>query len=361
MGNTNGLADCLDDAENATCTLADNVKTGNSTAVAKITKDMVLDLNGYTLTIENTYGAASGPAIDIQDDASLTITNGIVINEAGAKGNINVGKNASLTIDANVKTGVSATEANSVVLGAGRVLEGGLDVTGPEGDADFGTGTTTVEINGQLKGAYTQKNNVNATINGSVSVAGNAVKAEGGNLVLNGAKINATEGGSAIVLAGEDGNVTIKCSEVTAENNAALFINGGANVASLTINSSLLKSTNNNTIKGEGKIETVTINGSRFEAKSGLKVKDGTTNFVHATYDGTALGATENVLAAADTAYGTRAACDTTAADDDEDDNKDDGAENPNTADTIATYLTIATVALLGLGATAFVAKKSNR
>ena len=36
-------------------------------------------------------------------------------------------------------------------------------------------------------------------------------------------------------------------------------------------------------------------------------------------------------------------------------------AENPNTADTIATYLTIATVALLGLGATAFVAKKSNR
>ena len=46
---------------------------------------------------------------------------------------------------------------------------------------------------------------------------------------------------------------------------------------------------------------------------------------------------------------------------DEGDDKTDDGETNPNTADSIATYLTIATVALLGLGATAFVAKKSNR
>ena len=39
----------------------------------------------------------------------------------------------------------------------------------------------------------------------------------------------------------------------------------------------------------------------------------------------------------------------------------EENPENPNTADAIATYITIAAVALVGLGATAVVAYKSRR
>ncbi len=69
----------------------------------------------------------------------------------------------------------------------------------------------------------------------------------------------------------------------------------------------------------------------------------------------------ETVLSTAKGSYGTLAACDATAAEDEGEEDEGEKTENPNTADTIATYMTIAAVALLGLGATAFVAKKSNR
>ena len=39
----------------------------------------------------------------------------------------------------------------------------------------------------------------------------------------------------------------------------------------------------------------------------------------------------------------------------------EENPENPNTADPVALYATIAAVALVGLGATAFIAKKSRR
>ena len=41
--------------------------------------------------------------------------------------------------------------------------------------------------------------------------------------------------------------------------------------------------------------------------------------------------------------------------------NREESVANPNTTDPIALYATIATVALLGLGASVLVAKKSHR
>ena len=356
------LRECLAATDkNATCVLKDSF-TWTPTADGQtidITKAMVLDLNGEKLTIAN--GASKTP-FDIKENGSLTIVNGTIENLSTKK--INVSKNGSLTIDANVKSSVVAGEASHIVLGAGRTLEGSLEVNGGTDYTVFGAGAADVEINGHIDGYYSQANNVNATINGSITFAGDAVKvANKGSLTLNGARINATAG-SAVVLNGNDGNITVKgCSELAAAAaaGAAMYINAGADVASLTINNSTLKNTAGSVINGAGKIETVAINGSRFEAKGETTaVKAGTTTFTHATYDGRVLADDENVLQEAKGTYGVdTVACDATAADEGEE--KGEETDNPNTADTIATYLTIATVALLGLGATAFVAKKSNR
>lgn len=353
------LRECLAATDkNATCVLKDGF-TWTPTEEGQtidITKAMVLDLNGKKLTIA--AGAQKTP-FDIKENGSLTIVNGTIENLSAKK--INVGKNGSLTIDANVKSSVVAGEASHIVLSAGRTLEGSLEVNGGTDYTVFGAGAADVEINGHIDGYYSQADNVNATINGSITFAGDAVKvANKGSLTLNGARINATAG-SAVVLNGNDGNITVKgCSELaaTAAAGAAMYINAGADVASLTISNSTLKNTAGSVINGAGKIETVTIDGSRFEAKGETTaVKAGTTTFTHATYDGTVIGDEENVLQDAKGTYGDVVTCDASATDEGE----EEGAENPNTADTIATYLTIATVALLGLGATAFVAKKSNR
>lgn len=325
---------------------------------------MTLDLQGNTLTFEEGYSVTS--AFDIAENASLTITDGTIIYKGTSGANlVNVAKNGALTIDANIRTvkPIVAGAASNVVLTAGHTLEGNLTVTGDTDTSTFGAGAATVELNGIIDGAYSQANDVNATITGSITNAnGNAVAAQSGSVTLNGAHLEATgEKGSAVFLSGEDGSLTVKgCSVLSSTNSAGLYISATANVSSVTINNSTLKSTNNSAILGGGKIDTVIINGSRFEAEENANVKSGSTVFTHATYDGTVLGDEENVLQDAKGTYGVdTVACDAPAADEGED--KGEEAENPNTADTIATYMTIAAVALLGLGATAFVAKKSNR
>ena len=361
------LDKCVESGEYDTCTYAGNAKdlAFNSDGTIEVKKDITINLGGQKMDITKSN---SNGAFQIADGATLTITNGSIEGLSSYE-NAVFSVAGSLVLDTDVKavkpfdtTSPEKIVINSNVYGLGTGVL--LSVDGPA--SFFNTTPATVEINGLLSSngatayAYKQGGNVNATIRGSVSQeGGDAVVINAGTVALEGATLNAKA--SALFLSGES-KATIKCSTITSKDGAALYINGGAKIESLIIKSSALTSTNASTINGgnASEVKTVTIDGSRFVAKKDAMVKVGGTNFVKATYDGRELAEDENVLTTAKGSYGTLAACDATA-DEDEGEDKGEEAENPNTADTIATYMTIAAVALLGLGATAFVAKKSNR
>lgn len=359
------LADCVSEGKQAVCTYAgDEADLVANAGYFNVKKDVTIDLGNMNLTVDKTIDAAG--AFQVADDATLTIVHGSIEADDGLGTpviKINKGGSLVLNADLKAKNPIVATEPEKVVVNSAVYATGSnaaLTVNGA--DDTFGTTASVVEINGTINGTYTQSNYVNGTINGAVSATNaDAVKFNnGGTLTVKGQLTSTGNAGAIYFNGGSKASLIVKCATLTADG-AALFIDG--EVSNLNIENSTLTSKNGSTINGTAasKVATVTIDGSRFVAKSDKKVKDGGTNFVKATYDGRELAEDENVLSTATGSYGTLVACDAPAANEGEEEGKEDGAENPNTADTIATYLTIAAVALLGLGATAFVAKKSNR
>lgn len=356
------LANCVGKGEQATCTYAGDKDLVENASYFDVKKSVTIDLGGHKLTVEK--GTAKGGAFQIANGATLTITNGFIEGNIGDE-IIKVNNGGSLVLNADLRAAkpIVASEPEKVVINStvyANSTNAAVVVTGATDT--FGKTASVVEINGTINGTYTQSNYVNGTINGAVSATNaDAVKFNnGGTLTVKGQLTSTGNAGAIYFNGGSKASLIVKCATLTADG-AALFIDG--EVSNLNIENSTLTSKNGSTINGTAasKVATVTIDGSRFVAKSDKKVKDGGTNFVKATYDGRELAEDENVLSTATGSYGTLVACDAPAANEGEEEGKEDGAENPNTADTIATYLTIAAVALLGLGATAFVAKKSNR
>ena len=369
--NTDGLAQCLSYSEGDVCKLTGDLET-NGSGYANINKNMTLDLDGHTLTIK---AGLDANAFNVLDNGTLTIVNGTVKSENSSKQIVNIAKGGSLVVEDDATLDgwnpVVAVEPKQIIVN-GDIKSGASNAVVVSG-ATAGS-ASTVAINGNITAegkdvrAYKQESGkVNATIKGAIAnELGDAITIKAGNLTLTGAHVTSDDV-AAFEFDGKNiGDVTINgCSEILG-GVAALYLNSGAQVASLTIANSTLKSTEGNVITGGGsaqaKIEKVKISGSYLEAgDEDLTVKAGNIEFGKAEYDGTTVKEKENVLSTAKGSYGTAdVKCDAAIVEPG-DDNKDDGTENPNTADTIATYLTIAAVALLGLGATAFVAKKSNR
>ena len=361
--NWEDLTVCLQNEE-GTCTLDKDASPINKGQYTNITKDVTLDLGGKTLTFGNDYTADY--AFVVAKDATLTIVNGHIKNES-SKEVVHMVEGATFVLGENAdikgNNPVRGNSAKSIVI------NGTLDGAKTTALSVSGTDETTVEVNGKLMSAgdaaaYVQTGKTAATAKGSISaVSGVAMNIQGGSLILTGATVSSTNN-QAIAFSGTVDTVAINgCSKVTSEKESALYFAGNTKVDTLTINDSTLASTKDHTICGDGasEVATVKIAGSLLKAGSNKEVKGGNIEFGEAEYDGAAVAEKQNVLSAAKGSFGTLSAkCDATAA---EEEGEDEGekTENPNTADTIATYMTIAAVAPLGLGATAFVAKKSNR
>ena len=364
-GATSGLVGCLQDTEKVVCTLEDNI-TVSGGEVATIKSNKTLNLNGKKLTFDASYAPTGNQAIATEGDVTLTVEGGTIEMNAG-KSTILVQKGGSLIVEdgATINGSVWAGEPKQITVAG--TIDGGtttaLGVTGTtKGNASNVAISGKVTTKGTDK-AYTQDQNVNAVITGEISNEfGGVAQINGGTVTLTGAHLDTVEGNVLVFGKGANIVATIDgCSELTSTKGAALFFNAGAVIESLTVKNSTLTSKQSNTIKGNtADVQEVVLEGALLKAGKNEKVKAGSTEFDKATYDGHELEEDENILTEATGSYGTlAAACGGTATDEGED--KGEEAENPNTADTIATYLTIATVALLGLGATAFVAKKSNR
>ena len=370
-----GLDACLySDEEDATCKIGGTAKeVAVSSGYAIISSSKTLDLGGKTLVLN---GFQQDAPLHVTDGATLTIVNGTIKQNVASKYAVEVSDGATLVVADNVKiegiNPVHVSGARQVTInGELNAGEGSgstaLNVVGTTAEADD---ATIVEVNGKLVAegaakAYAQENKVTATIKGEVSSkTTSAMSITGGSLTLTGADVESDS--SAIVLGKTvDALVINGCSNIVSNKlDAAIWFANGAKVNNLTINNSTLESTKGNTINGGtgASVDAVEIAGSKLIAGAEKAIKAGDIEFEAATYDGTEVKKGDKILTEATHTYGTLATvCTGAEADKPADDNKDDGAENPNTADTIATYLTIATVALLGLGATAFVAKKSNR
>ncbi len=371
LTNWAGVVECLQEEGTGYCD-ASNVNVmaiTNDVSTVKGTK--TLDLGDKTLTVNSDAAKA---AFTVGDGASLTIKDGTIDSKDTKRAPVVVYGGGRLTIEntdiksvssavwfkeATGKDSTITVDDNSTLEAAGNSAV--ITITNAANAR-----TSTINIAGELDGnkafAVDAKNggNFNLTLSGLVhSDENDAIQLGGGTLILDGATVSAeARGMAAVSLWG--GTVKVKNCATVAGGTAALYVAESKSIEEIAIINSTLKSIDGSVFDGKGEVKNVAISGSYLKAANDdTKVKGGDIKFLAYDYDGKEH--TDVQLSQTDGSYGNPAVnCDATVEPGDEE-NKGEEAENPNTADTIATYLTIATVALLGLGATAFVAKKSNR
>lgn len=363
------LTTCLTGSDPVCKIQAGGLDASNEVTTITVSRAVILDLNGATLkapTGQTGLQVAAGADLTIQNGtldggnatspkATITITGGT----ADQTSKLTIAKNANLLGGCGVK--INNTSNNE-----GIVLDIQGDITANQPNA--GKGAFPLYIDGNLQQATTLP---------QVTISGNLTNNQGGVAFYQGGVANTTVTGT---LTGATG-ASIKAGTVTF-NNATVIGNGPAtepevsgngtnptgaaiqvssvgNYASqppieVHINGGTYISENANTIEvfgdekavADSHIKEITLAGDvKLEAPKGEVYSNSLSSFTGIT---TPEGETINF---GDTTVWPVPAPETSA----------EEVANPNTADAIALYATIAVVALLGLGATAFLAKKANR
>ncbi len=337
----------------STCKLGSDMKgTRNATLEVGGSEgvNITLDLNGHSF--EGSYAGGSffttgKGSFTITGDGDDMITS--IVNVAG-EGAFTLAEGVTLKGDQPVLVSTNDKAVNVTI-------DGTLENTG--------TGYT-IATNGDAKKA-------NVVINGAIkSEKGYGVKQYAGTVALNGANVEAATG-----LYIEGGKLAVNNSTIAGtgfgQNGAALQVHSTAtekNVESIRIDGSSLSSKDGYAIyvegdSGHGKTDLgeFILNNVKLIAKDENTFvlakehsKENKPGFANYLVDGK-----NHDALALETIKGSYESPAEQGDDEPTTDAEGDKTENPNTADTIATYITIATVAMLGLGATAFVAKKSNR
>ena len=367
-----GLSTCLKDPDQTTCKLG--TFTGVTGATIEVEGTKTLDLNSQTVTTES-----AGALFELRENDKLTIANGTMkatkpgagIRLWGGAAETAAAVSTSLTIESNaiiqdLNLMITNNEPNKYNYGSqldvyGQVLNTGIgnNVIYIDGDVNNTTNAPVINIHDgarveSIKGdkipfylaGYGTTTIGQATVKG---VSGVAIKA--GVLNLNGANIEATGNYNS----GEpySNGVYSTGAAVQIEANASyagqidVNINGGTSLTSAQGNAIQAYGNAQNQVK-ELALEGENIVLKSAEGRPVLGVSSEIAeSFPEATYDGEPID-----LEAITTAWDSIPESESTP---------EENPENPNTADAIATYITIAAVALVGLGATAVVAYKSRR
>ena len=376
------LTSCLTNtADSVTCTLSDSVTISGTSATTITSANVTLNLNGHNVKYEATtntdylFKVQGGAGLTINGEGAISTTDasstaGIVAVTADANGKattLNVAENVTLAAQKAPAIGVygnSNSGKGVTVTTAGTVTAADYDAIQINGAIK--NDAPTINVSGTVTGSgagsvgiyqagLSTLNVTNATVTGESGIATKA-----GTLNITNSTIHGT--GDANTPAEVDGGVTPYGAALQIEVNDSY-----AGKVKITATGSALISDKGSAIQAYGngtvsKPDTLTLTNVKLEGGSetlpvyDLRENGGFTG--ETSLDGEEMSTT--YLAQLNAAGGyTSEGYQAPAADEGEDEGEEN--ENPNTADTIATYLTIAAVALLGLGATAFVAKKSNR
>ena len=371
-----------------------------------ITKELTIDLGGYNIT--NTAG---NTALYVNDGGKLTLTGNGTVQAASAanapvfvqNGTLNVQGNAKIENTANgmaiigqastINISENASIINSGSDGTGISIDGEqskLTITGGTVDANgnaitvFGNNPTVEISGGKIKssngfalsgnGSNDDKGTHDSTIkiSGTASLTSESTAAiynpQSGTLEVTGGTIT-----GALGIVARQGTITVTGGTITANGQGNDYTVGDATDASGRVKlpggvAMLVDNTENYgggadpakaTIGGTAVINATAENPVQ---AFGVENNAGNTVIVNqgAKFNGTKPAAAylgEGLVVGPNNVVMTEAEAEKMA----EDLANQGTTENPNTADSIATYITIATVALLSLGATALIAKKANR
>ena len=364
--NWDGLKTCLITPD-STCTLKADLEADLTSSGVILADNVTLNLGTHTLTINGTTKAIwvdqghkatiTGPGkiqseegygVAVEgniagDPTELTIGEGVEINAAKPLG---VYYNTAGT-DQNVskiQIDGTLTSTSSAALD----INGKIRQDGPEI-------TITGTLNGVTAGIY-QAGSSTITINNGKVSGKSGIVTKAGTLILNNAQVIATGAYS-------EGNLAYEQGGNYALNGAALQIvsqtaEGDGNTTTyagdidIQINNSTLTSQNGNAIQAFGQggeksgIASITMSGdTHLTSAAGLPAfSNGVEGFAGVTEDGKVIDLNSNSVWPIPVP---ETPADTTP--------------NPDTADPISLYITIAAVALIGLSATAVLAKKARR
>lgn len=347
------------------------VETGGNGYAAQPTNGGKLTIKGNASFISNgSYNIVNnGGIVNIEEQATITNTKGVAIQAQGTGAVVNI-------------SGGVITGATSALSGVNK-SQGGtntqFNITGGQLNSD-GTGIAVlgespkVTISGGSINAkdFALAGNGSETTNADIKISGNAsLTSEGTAAIYNpqSGKLEITGGTISGVfgIVARQGEISVTGGTIKAEGSGTQAIGSpseqlpagtailtdntlkygeGKNPASVKVNGPVvIESSNENPVLAYGNTEN---DGDEITVGAGVDFVNQTVNPVY-VQTGLVQGPNGVVM--------TEAEAEKMA----EELANQGKTENPNTADPIALYATVAVLALLGLGATAFLAKKSSR
>ena len=379
IANWGELTTCLTSPEETTCTLGDaGFAVGGGTTI-EVVGTKTLNLNGQTIT-----GNGSNGLFNLNNNTNLTIENGNINAGADAVGIRLKGENPDATANSThltIAQNVTLTDT-MIMLSSGNVKANYGSQVDVYGTLTGNAARWLVQINGNIsndKNAPVINIHDGAVVSGgkttALYLAGNGItnidKAtvsgpsgiiiKAGELNLNGAQLTATGGYEAANpsdtgAASTGAGIQIESYEPPYQGDITL------NIADSTVSS-----TNGYAMQEYGKADTTQVQALKEINLSGnvtlTSADDKPAFYVDAATVGENANSYELAIngAKVDNTVLTSAEGTFTITDEPAPETPADTTPNPDTADPIALYATIAAVALIGLGATAVMGKKARR
>lgn len=258
------LATCLGTAGN-TCTLKADVELENTIEIAG---DVILDLNGYTISLSDTYAGIDSMFV-VLHGGKLTVND----SSSAKTGKITTEESAAVFVGIKMtKAGGDDTKTASLVINGGTIEATSYAISG---NGNPGRSNTSIIINGgTLKGATTgiyQPQEGTVEVNGGEITGATGIEMRAGSLEVNGGTIVGTADSLEVNPSGNgaaSSGAGIAVVQHTTKKEIEVTINGGEVQGFEALHES---NPQKNSADAVEKV-TIAINGGDFEAINGGKV-----------------------------------------------------------------------------------------
>jgi len=254
------LISCV--AADGTCTLSDDIVLSTGLEIAK---DVVLDLNGHTIT----------PATTFSGDSLIIVLHGgkLTVKDSVGTGKISTGMNEAVFVGIKMtKAGGDDTKKATLVVNSGTIEGYSFGISG---NGNPGRGNTEVVINGGVvKGLDDSSAGIfnpqigAVEVNGGTVTGATGIEMRSGNLTVNGGLIEGTGETRSVTPTGNGLTtigVGIAVSQHTTKNVVAVTVNDGTVKG---VSALYQTNTQGNDAAAVSKV-SVAVNGGKFEAEEG--------------------------------------------------------------------------------------------
>ena len=264
VADENGLLSCV--SSNNTCKLTSDILVSSS---INIRKDIVLDLNGYSVTPADTLTQKGVGLFTVIHGGKLTV------NDSGDNGTISAGTNQNVYAAVVMTSGEESDETKTATLVVNDgTLEGYYYAISGNGSA--GRSNTDVTINGgTLRGINTEDclgiyhpQDGLLTVNGGTITGTTGIEMRSGELVVTGGTITGT-GIPVETQANGSGSTTTGAGIAVAQHTTQKEINVSIEGGTIKGYSALYESDPQNVVEANSDVVSLAITGGTFEAING--------------------------------------------------------------------------------------------